>query len=401
MHDYRLLRHGISALLTLGLLACGSDDEVALPSAEQPYGNFVSSQYSDGKNWLCHPLAERNYCNDDLSATIVFADGSTEIEAHEPSESPAIDCFYVYPTWSLDQTGNSDLNATDDEEGFVVKNQAARLNRVCEVFAPVYRQVTIPALFDPALEPDSALAQRDVIDAFKHYIANDNDGRGFVLIGHSQGAGRLRSLIQSEIEGDRFLSERMISAILLGSTMPVPDGEEVGGAFETFPPCTDPSQTGCIISYVSYRATNPAQAGDLFGNAGDGFEAICTNPVGLVNEPRTSQPYFPTVPSFLITTGGPLQGPFSDPERISEITTPFYTMPDFLELQCARTEGYEFLEVSILGDPSDPRADDLTGALESLLPGWGLHIVDASVAMGDLVDLVESQADAYSAAAGR
>src|SRR5690606_523117 len=141
---------------------------------------------------------------------------------------------------------------------------------------------------------DSALAQGDVVDAFKHYIANDNRGRGFVLIGHSQGASRLRSLIQTEIEPDPFLRSHMISAILLGSTTAVPDDADTGGAFEFFPPCRTPSQTGCIVSYVSYRATDPAGPGDLFGNAGDGFKAICTNPVGLADGPRISKPYFTT-----------------------------------------------------------------------------------------------------------
>ncbi len=393
----RAIALAISTLATAcGLGACGSDDDSSTAAAQQPYGDFVSAQYTDGQNWLCHPLADRNYCDDDLSATIVFADGSTEIEPHVPAENPEIDCFYVYPTWSLDNAGNSDLNAQEDEEGFVVKNQAARLNRVCRVFAPIYRQVTIPALFDPDLNGDSELAQRDVIDAFKHYIANDNNGRGFVLIGHSQGAGRLRSLIQSEVEPDPFLSARMVSAILLGSTVAVPDGEDTGGSFESFPPCRAPSQTGCIISYVSYRSTAPAKDGDFFGNAGDGFEAVCTNPVGLADGPRFSQPYFPTVGSTLILTGGPLQGPYDDPNRLSEITTPFFTMPDFIQLQCASTPGYEFLEVTIVGDPNDPRADDINGTLEGILLGWGLHIVDATVAMGDLVDLVGQQAAAYT-----
>jgi len=387
---------GIATFVLLGgIVTCGSDNH-GTTGAPQPYGNFVSAQYADGQNWLCHPLADRNYCNDDLSTTVVFADGSTEIEPHIPAENPTIDCFYVYPTWSLDNAGNSDLVAQDDEEGFVVKNQAARLNSVCRVFAPIYRQVTVPALFQPDLNGDSELAQRDVVDSFKHYIANDNDGRGFVLIGHSQGASRLRSLIQSEVEPNPFLSARLVSAILLGSTVAVPDGEEVGGSFESFPPCKTPSQTGCIISYVSYRSTAPAKAGDIFGNAGDGFEAVCTNPVGLDDGPRFSQPYFPTAPAGLILAGGPLQGPYADPTRISEITTPFYTMPDFIQLECASTPGYEFLRVTIVGDPSDPRADDINGTLESILPGWGLHIVDASVAMGDLVDLVGQQAEAYS-----
>ncbi len=383
--------------LTAGLVACGSDDDDGgNPVAQQPYGPFVSDQYANGRNWLCHPLADRNYCDEDLSATVVYPDGSTEIEAHVKAENPAIDCFYVYPTWSLDNTGNSDLDAQEDQEGFVVKNQAARLNSVCRLFAPIYRQVTVAGLFQPDLQPDSALAQQDVTDSFKHYIANDNGGRGFVLIGHSQGAGRLRALIQSEVEPNPYLSDRMVSAILLGSTVAVPEGSDTGGSFDLFPPCRDTGDVGCIISYVSYRSTAPAKPGDIFGNAGEGTRALCTNPVGLADSPEFSTPYFPTDAGGLILTGGPVQGPFENRERLAEITTPFYTMPDFIRLGCATTPGYDFLEVTIVPNPSDPRADDISGTLEGVLPGWGLHIVDANVAMGDLVDLVELQAETWT-----
>ena len=391
------VRIGLLAGALVLFVGCGDDGGGGSgQQAVQPYGDFISPQYAGGENWLCHPLAQRDYCLDDLDATIVYPDGSTEIEEHVPASNPAIDCFYVYPTWSQDPTGNSDLIPADDQEGFVVQNQAARLNRVCRVFAPVYRQVTIQALFNQDLGADSALAQADVVDSFKHYIANDNDGRGFVLIGHSQGAGRLRSLIQSEVEPDPFLRDHLVSAILLGSAVTVPEGEDVGGSFDTIPVCREPSQTGCVISYSSYRSTNPPTSGALFGDAEEGFDVVCANPVGLSEGAKLSKPYFPTQVSDLLRTGGPVTGPFADPEMHDSITTPYYTMPDFLQLRCAKTDEFDYLEVTVLGDSSDPRSDDFTGALESILPGWGLHIVDATVAMGDLVELVEQQTAAYT-----
>ena len=44
------------------------------------------------------------------------------------------------------------------------------------------------------------------------------------------------------------------------------------------------------------------------------------------------------------------------------------------------------------GDPKDPRTDDITG---DLTPSWGLHLVDIDLAMGDLIDAVRRQRDAY------
>jgi hypothetical protein len=46
------------------------------------------------------------------------------------------------------------------------------------------------------------------------------------------------------------------------------------------------------------------------------------------------------------------------------------------------------------GDLSDPRTDDIGGDLNEM---WGMHLIDANVAMGDIVDLVATQAEGYTA----
>src|SRR5262249_32182 len=140
-----------------------------------------------------------------------------------------------YPTISSDPGGNSDLIPDANAELFVVRQQAARLGSVCRVFAPVYRQITLTALLanlsGHPIPVDSALADADLLDAWKHYIANDNEGRGVILIGHSQGASRLVTLIKREIDGNVDLRARLVSAILLGTSLQVPVGKTVGGDF--------------------------------------------------------------------------------------------------------------------------------------------------------------------------
>ena len=54
--------------------------------------------YGDIDNWLCHPGNTLDVCGHDVSATIVNADGSVELEAWTADPDPGIDCFYVYPT---------------------------------------------------------------------------------------------------------------------------------------------------------------------------------------------------------------------------------------------------------------------------------------------------------------
>ena len=127
------------------------------------------------------------------------------------TENPAVDCFYVYPTVSLDGSPNSDWE-TSEEEDFTVRSHAARLQTLCRVFAPVYRQGTITALLSQNPPGDFELAYADVLDAFKHYMANHNEGRGFVLIGHSQGTRHLKQLIQEEIDAFDALRDQLIAA---------------------------------------------------------------------------------------------------------------------------------------------------------------------------------------------
>jgi len=79
----------------------------------------------------------------------------------------------------------------------------------------------------------------------------------------------------------------------------------------------------------------------------------------------------------------------------AEITTPWVVLPDFVEAECVVRDGFSYLEITVLADPADPRTDDIGG--DTLLPSFGLHIVDANLAMGDLVEIVGRQAEAYTA----
>ena len=60
--------------------------------------------------------------------------------------------------------------------------------------------------------------------------------------------------------------------------------------------------------------------------------------------------------------------------------------------RCATNEHATFLEVTVHGNPSDPRADNICG---DLTPQWGLHLVDVNLGMGDLVDIVREQGAAW------
>jgi pimeloyl-ACP methyl ester carboxylesterase len=355
--------------------------------AQQP------ADYSEPEHWLCYPGRE-DVCAEEISATVISADGNTSVMAFAPARKPAADCFYVYPTVSGDASPMADLQADKTEKG-VTRLQFAPFRTVCRTFAPVYRQVSIQGLrqlFAGSTEGiDPALAYADVAAAFAYYLEHENDGRPFVLIGHSQGTNILTNLIAREIDG-KPVQERMLSAMLIGYNVPV-GSDDGGSAFQNIPPCERRTDTGCVISYVSFRSDAPPPADALFGRADrEGAEALCTNPADLDGGPAVLDAI---LPAKAYTSGRPpapwLAG--------IEISTPFVKLPGLISGQCVRRDGASYLSISVSADPDDPRTDDIGGevvAFGRVLPDWGLHLHDVGLAQGDLMDLVASQTDTYS-----
>jgi hypothetical protein len=82
------------------------------------------------------------------------------------------------------------------------------------------------------------------------------------------------------------------------------------------------------------------------------------------------------------------------------IETPFVNPTGLLSAECVSKGGFSYLEVTVNGDPHDPRVDDIAGDVViegEVSAGWGLHLIDMHLAMGDMVELVRSQGAAYLA----
>ncbi len=363
------------------------------------YADYRSENYDDPSHWVCRPDTD-DLCDRDLDATVIQADGSTSVERFTADPDAPVDCFYVYPTISRDSTAYSDWDASDEEEGFVTVQQAARLGSQCRVFAPVYRQATLTALTSrlnrQAAEAEAGDPYADVLDAFRTYMAEDNHGRGLVLIGHSQGAAMLNRLIAEEIDPDDDVRARLVSAYLAGGSVAVPDGELVGGDFQHVPLCSQDDETGCVITWASFRSTSPPPAGSFFGRprSGDGV-AGCVNPAGIGQGEVGLHAYFPSdrTASILASLGaGGSEGSWIDGvDTLPD--TPFVTVPGLVTGSCASTDGFHYLSVTVHPGPG-PRVDDIGG---DLTPEWGLHLVDVNLVMGDIVSRVRDQAEAYAA----
>jgi hypothetical protein len=206
----------------------------------------------------------------------------------------------------------------------------------------------------------------------------------------------LAQLIRNEIDG-KPVQSKIVSALLLGSNVAVPKGKDVGGAFMSMPLCRSASQTGCVITYVTFRSTIPPPADSRFGRVqGEGMEAGCTNPAALGGGPGQLHSYLSAGPNSITSSSAPPPAWVTPSEPIN---TPFVSVPGLLTAQCVSNEKGSYLEVTVHGDPHDPRTDDVAGdvmAAGKPVPSWGLHLIDVHVAMGNLVDIVARQASAYA-----
>jgi Protein of unknown function (DUF3089) len=386
-------------VLALGAAAC-SDDETASTSdtdggdssstsgvdeattSAPSTTTFTSERYSDPASWVCRPDIPDDPCTTDLDYTVLNEDGSTEVVPHEVASDPAIDCFYLYPTVNISAEGVAGFDGEYGIEIGITRTQAARLSRMCRMFAPLYEQATFG--MGPDVDQDAIRAQAyaDVEEAFRYYLANDNDGRPFVLLGHSQGSGLATRLLQDHVDGDEQLRSQLVSALLIGTVIMAPEGKDVGGTFENLPACRASDQTGCIVTYASYYADDPPGDDAGLGRARDGEEGLplCTNPAALGGGSATLQMIDPTGNDPQTELGAP-------------IDTPYVALPDFVSGECVTDGDKVYLAITVnAGD--GPRADTLRS--DTSLP-WGLHPIDYNLTQGDLVDLVEAQAAAFTA----
>jgi hypothetical protein len=364
------------------------------------------NDYGVDASWLCKP-GRQDACSVDLATSIVKADGSFTREEWKADPNAPIDCFYVYPTISTDPTPNSDMTA-DPAELNVIRQQFARFAAACKPYAPLYRQITLGGLrrvlaAPPGTDAGAILANGvqydDVKDAWNAYLKNDNNGRGVVLVAHSQGSFILNRLIREEIDG-KPIQARLVSAILLGTTLEVPKGKDVGGSFKQIPLCKAASQTGCVITYASFRSTIPPPANTLFGKVADpNMIAACTNPAALAGGSGELRAYLDRTGKTITST--PNMKPWVTPDQ--PIETPWVSVPGLLTAKCATNDNATYLEVTVNGNPADPRVDDIVGDIgagANVATNWGLHLVDVNLAMGNLVDIVKQQSKAYGSKAG-
>lgn len=347
--------------------------------------------YANEAHWLCLP-GRRDVCSTPLKTTALNPNGYGSSGLSTVAKAPAVDCFVVYPTISRDSGLNSDLVPGDGEEKAVMEIQFARFAQGCRLYAPMYRSMTLAAVSVAATGGDvtkpAILAFSDVRKAWAEYLAKHNKGRPYVLIGHSQGSLMLQQLLANDIEG-RPEAKRMKLAIIPGFNVLVPQGKLVGGTFKSTPICSRAGQTGCVMSWTSFREKNVPPVGAIFGIATvPGMTVACTNPARPGARGWVPLDSYWFARSALPVPGGPIEW-----STEGAPPSPFVRTEGLVSGMCVNDGARGYLSIRTNADPNDKRTDRVggeVGALGFFLPGWGMHLADVSAAQGDLVRQVEA-----------
>lgn len=236
---------------------------LALGLAPVLAGAADGPDYVQAESWLARPGID--------SPALLLPGG----EPAPPDTGLAADVFYIHPTTAM--TDDPVNVPTDDEAALamariMLEAQATPFNTIARIYAPRYRQAALGvfALDEDAVQAPMNLAYDDLRRAFRHYLAQDNGGRPFFLVGHSQGSYHALRLLAEEIAGSPQAG-LLVAAYIPG--MPVPR-MLFDSALATLPPCAEPLQTGCIAPWQTFAETHEAVAllasDDLFWDATSG-----------------------------------------------------------------------------------------------------------------------------------
>ena len=141
------------------------------------------------------------------------------------------DVFYLYPTsWIKNNPSEPDICELDNPsllEGSAItyKAQASAFETSCNIYAPYYRQASIECFLETTEKIRDVFLQAplpDAIDAFEYYIKYLNNGRPFLLAGHSQGSAILLSILARYMKEHSGVYKRMIAAYIIGCPVTKP-----------------------------------------------------------------------------------------------------------------------------------------------------------------------------------
>jgi pimeloyl-ACP methyl ester carboxylesterase len=388
---------GLACLMLVA--GCAGQSPAPAPAAAParagaPASPPVPERDAAGTVWLCRPGLAHDPCAGDLETATAEATGVPVIREEPPPGPQQVNCFYVYPTASTEQGLNSNLQVQPAETE-VASDQAAQFSRVCNVWAPMYRQVTVNGLgaTGAAAQRAGGIAFASVVAAWRDFITNYDDGHPIIFIGHSQGSLMIMRLLARYVDDNPAMRRLLVLAVIAGGNVTVPTGRLVGGTFRHIPLCSATRRDGCVIAYSSFPSTPPSNS--LFGRPGQGIslsagqtattgvQVACVNPAAIGGGTASLSPIFAVSPPFPMTPMSPPGVP---------VSTPFVAFPGLYRATCRSADGATWLEVthSVSADDHRPLVTEPLGAI------WGYHLEDINLALGNLVADARAAEQAYA-----
>ena len=214
-----------------------------------------------------------------------------------PEITKEFDTFYIYSTIYFGANeGDPDYATLDNREmldGIKVEEESTNL------FIPLYRQASMRLAGDTWKNTGSieeaikSTPYGDITAALDYYFENYNQGRPFVIAGHSQGSAILRHVLKHYFKEHPDYYERMVAAYAIGYSITKEDLE----ANPHMKFATGETDTGVIISW---HAEGPKSVGSKFLSAAMLPNGISINPLNWSRD-ETYAPASMNLGSIVIT----------------------------------------------------------------------------------------------------
>ena len=177
------------------------------------------------------------------------------------------DVFYLYPTTSWTKNNSTSMICAIDDSLMMAgasqaySRQATAFDTTANVYSPYYRQDNSSP--DNRLNVIAGIPTTDATAAFDYYIKHFNQGRPFILAGHSQGANIVCNILSGYLKANPKVYSRMIAAYVIGG--PVTQAFLQANPHLKF--ATGPDDLGVIISYNTeandFTGVNPVLYGEV------------------------------------------------------------------------------------------------------------------------------------------
>jgi pimeloyl-ACP methyl ester carboxylesterase len=208
-----------------------------------------------------------------------YADRDNWMTIAQDPDKPA-DVFFIYPTSWRAKPGEFPISGINNPEmrhwaKYYLDTRGSAFETAGNMYAPFYRQLDASfALSQETIALTSGymagVPYTDIKTAFDYYIKHFNNGRPFIIAGHSQGSAMGLLLLIDYMKERPEVYKRMVAAYLIG----IPVTQAVYDTCPWLKAAQQADDTGVIISY-----NTQAEIVDAPGNPLSNKNAVLINPI--------------------------------------------------------------------------------------------------------------------------